>query len=60
MEIYIHLEWFIAIIGTIGWMLWFRRNIDKAENDPIACLFGLGIPTFFYLLFWILWLIIFK
>jgi hypothetical protein len=51
------LKWIIAALATITWILWCRWDARNNGGGWID-LTGL-IPTFVYLIFWIVWLIIF-
>ena len=51
------LKWITAALATIAWVLWCRWDARNNENGFID-LSGI-VPTFVYLVFWIIWLIIF-
>jgi hypothetical protein len=51
----------LVIIATIVWFIWlyFATKSDGGDYASIGSGIGAIIPTFFYLIFWIIWLIIF-
>lgn len=51
------LKWITAALATIAWVLWHRWDV-KNNGGGFLDLSGLG-PTFVYLIFWIIWLIVF-
>jgi len=57
----IQIKWMLVIIATIGWFIWlyFATKSDGGDYASIGSGIGAIIPTFFYLIFWIIWLIIF-
>jgi hypothetical protein len=53
----IHIKWILVIIATAAWLFfcWYETKDDHGYIQGL----GLILPTFVYMLFWIIWLIIF-
>jgi hypothetical protein len=58
--ILIHIKWVLAIIVTILCFIWAIKSTKHIGDDYGLSIFGVVPPLFVFLLFWIVWLIIFK
>lgn len=59
-----HYKWIQVILATIIWVLWCRKYLIKQNTSYAGWMPDLTpvwviVPTFFYMLFWIVWLLIF-